>query len=128
MLSYLKMPRMTLLVVTEQRRFYVSKNQNNFIKNKQYWSYINFNIIIPNMSTCFSIAVFYSKCLTPYTNCESLNSHQLPCCCSTGFFTIKWEHHYSNVFYTEGVEVTVQLKKNCAVLCWQWGNHSREIL
>ena len=48
------------------------------------------------MSTCFSIAVFYSKCLTPYTICESLNSRQSPCCCHAVLVcTIKWTHHYA---------------------------------
>jgi len=46
--------------------FLCLKYQNRF-NNKKYLSYIDFNIIIPNMSTCFSIAVFYSKCLTPYS-------------------------------------------------------------
>ena len=38
------------------------------------------------MSTRFTIAVLYSKCLTPYTICESLNSRQTPCCCPTVWY------------------------------------------
>jgi hypothetical protein len=41
-------------------------------KTQQYVSHLGFNIIILNMSTYFSIAVFYSICLTPYTSLSIL--------------------------------------------------------
>ena len=72
---------MTLPDLMELRSSCVWKNQNSFIKKQQYLSYIDFNIIIPNRPTCFSIAVFCSKWLTPYIICESHNSRQPPCCC-----------------------------------------------
>jgi hypothetical protein len=58
-------------------------------KHTPYSSYINFNIIIPNMSTCSFHCVFYTKHFTPHTICVCLSSLPTPACCPMLFFAIK---------------------------------------
>ena len=98
-------------------------------KHKKYLSYTDLDIIFPDISTCISIQVFYLKCLTPHFICVCLPQFSpIFMVYLNRFGAIKQKHSCSQLLYTEGPKVTVQLINKRAALSRQWVSHPYETL